>query len=64
MSADFYKNWKTIISKAKKDLVKPLLVEPDKLIAKINFEIQSHIKEYHSNNYHHECEFLQKKQQL
>ena len=26
----------------------------------MDFEIQWHIKEYHPNNYHHECEFLQK----
>ena len=38
-----------------------LLVESDKIIAKIDFEIQSHIKEYHPNNYHHEYEFLEKK---
>ena len=31
------------------------------IIAKIDFEIQSHMKEYHRNNYHHECELLQKK---
>ena len=49
--SDFHKNRKTIISKAEKDLVKLLSVEPDKIIAKIDFEIQSHIKEYHPNNY-------------
>ena len=38
-----------------------LLVESDKIIAKIDFEIQSHIKECHPNNYHHEYEFLERK---
>ena len=38
-----------------------LLVEADKIITKIYIEIQSNIKEYHPNNYHHEYEFLQKK---
>ena len=33
----------------------------DNIIAKIDFEIQSHIKEYHPNNYHHEYELIQKK---
>ena len=36
VSSDFHKNWKTIISKAEKDLVKLLLVAPDKIIAKID----------------------------
>ena len=37
--------------KAEKDLAKLLLVEPGKIIARIDFEIQPHIKEYHPNNY-------------
>ena len=61
VSSDFHGNWKTIISKAEKDLVQLLLVELDKIIAKIDFEIQSHIKEYHPNNYHHEHELIQKR---
>ena len=60
-SSDFHNNWKTILSKAEKDLVQLLLVESDKIIAKIDFEIHSHIKEYHPNNYHHERDLLQKK---
>ena len=63
VSSDFHNNWKTIISKAEKDLVQLLLGESDKVIAKIDFEIQSHVKEYHPNNFHHECELLQKKPQ-
>ena len=39
VSSDFHNNWKTIISKAEKDLVQLLLVESDKIIAKIDFEI-------------------------
>ena len=50
VSSDFHNNWKIIISKAEKDLVQLLLVELDKINAKIDFEIQSHIKEYHPNN--------------
>ena len=61
VSSDFHNNWKTILSKAEKDLVQLLLVESDKIIAKIDFEIHSHIKEYHPNNYHHERDLLQKK---
>ena len=61
VSSDFHNNWKIIISKAEKNLVQLLLVELDKIIAKIDFEIQSHIKEYHPNNYHHKYELLQKK---
>ena len=62
VSSDFQNNWKTIISKAEKDLVQLLLVESDKIIAKIDFEIQSHVKKYHPINYHHEYELIQKKQ--
>ena len=61
VSSNFHNNWKTIISKAEKDLVRILLVESDKIVAKIDFEIQSHIKEYHPNNYHHEYGLIQKK---
>ena len=61
VSSDFYNNWKTIISEAEKDLVQLLLVESNKIIAKIDFEIQSYIKEYHPNNYHHEYGLMQKK---
>ena len=61
VSSDFHNNWKTIISKAERDLVQLLLVESDKIIARIDFEIQSYIKEYHPNSYHHEYELLQKK---
>ena len=61
VSSDFHNNWKTIISKAEKDLVQLLLVESDKIIAKIDLEIQSHIKEHHPNNYHHEYGLIQKK---
>ena len=61
VSSDFHSNYKTILSKAEKDLVQLLLVESDEIIAKVDFEIQSHIKEYHPNNYNHECELLQKK---
>ena len=59
--SDFHNNWKTIISKAEKDLVRILLVESHKIVAKIDFEIQSHIKEYHPNNYDHEYGLIQKK---
>ena len=61
VSSNFHNNWKTIISKAEKDLVRILLVESDKIVTKIDFEIQSHIKEYHPNNYHHEYGLIQKK---
>ena len=61
VSSDFQNNWKTITSKAEKDLVQLLLVESDKIIAKIDFEIQSHVKKYHPINYHHEYELTQKK---
>ena len=61
VSSDFYNNWKTIISEAENDLVQLLLVESNKIIAKIDFEIQSYIKEYHPNNYHHEYGLMQKK---
>ena len=36
-------------------------MESDKVMSKIDFEIQSHIKEYHPTNYHCEYELLQKK---
>ena len=63
VSSDFHNNWKKIISNEEKDLVLLLLVESDKIIAKIDFEIQWHIKYYHLNNYHREYELLQKKTQ-
>ena len=61
VSPDFHNNWKTILSKAEKDLVQLLLAESDKIIAKIDFEIQPLIKEYHPTNYNHGYELLQKK---
>ena len=62
VSSDFHNNWKTIISKAEKDLVQLLLVESDKIIDKIDFEIQLHIKEYQPSN--REYELIEKKHQL
>ena len=58
VSSDFHNNWKIIISKVEKHLVELLLVVLDKIIAKISFEIQSHIKEYHQSNYYQEYELL------
>ena len=44
VSENFEKKWKTVLLNAEKDLVQRLLVESDKVIAKIKFEMEFNSK--------------------
>ena len=44
VSENFDENWKTVLVNAEKDLGRLLLVESEKIIAKIEFEIESNLK--------------------
>ena len=61
VSENFEKKWKTVLLNAEKDLVQFLLVESDKVIAKIKFEIESNLKKDDPFNSKKNYQLLEKK---
>ena len=61
VSENFEEKWKTALLNAGKDLVRLLLVDSDKVIAKIELEIESNLKKEDLFNSKKNYQFLEKK---
>ena len=61
VSENFEEKWKTALLNAEKDLVRLLLVDSDKVIAKIEFKIESNLKKEDLFNFKKNYQLLEKK---